>query len=352
MFISLNKLLSFCRIRAFVGTLFSRIHENKNTKHAAKLHAVENLRFSTTSSTNAYSNWSVLHLVDASPWPIFTSLNVLALTLSLVSYMHRYNGGWRLLLLSLLFVMYSMYVWFRDISRESLGGHHTKPVVSGLQLGMMLFILTECMFFVGLLWAYLNAGLMPTVSIGLSWPPEGIISVDWQRKPLVNTALLFTSFLTANVAKYAMDIGNKEICKNSLIQTILLGVLFTFYQWKEYGHTAFTMSDSVYGSNFFLTTGFHGFHVIVGVVFLIVALLQIKTTTPESQQTLTLSILYWHFVDVVWIALMLIVYIWGSPEAPFRIPNEALLPFYIPFPEYLSYIDIALDTFSALGKPK
>lgn len=260
----------------------------------------------------SHSNWSVIHLVDPSPWPIFTSINILALALSFVSFVHRYTIGPRLLLLSLLFLCYSMFVWWRDISRESLAGCHTKPVVSGLQLGMMLFILTEAMFFVGLLWAYLNAGLMPTVQIGLQWPPEGIQVVDWQRKPLLNTALLFTSYLTANAARYAMDLGDRKQCQSRLIQTILLGVFFTFYQYKEYGHAAFTMSDSVYGSNFFLTTGFHGFHVFVGVVFLIVALLQLNTSTPDRSQALTLSIWYWHFVDVVWIALMLIVYIWGG----------------------------------------
>lgn len=252
------------------------------------------------------------HLVDPSPWPALTSFCMLCLTLSLVMYFHKYPAGGLLLSFALLGLTYVASLWWRDVMRESLQNHHTSKVKQGLHLGMILFIVSEAVFFVGLLWAFLHAALMPTVNIGMAWPPVGIVPVDWTRRPSLNTVLLATSYFSANAAKHAMDLGNKKACAMNLILTIGLGVLFTLYQYLEYSDAAFTFSDSIFGSTFFLSTGFHGFHVIVGFLYLAVCLLTLKSAAPNKSTALDLAVLYWHFVDLVWVLIFTLVYVWGG----------------------------------------
>nr|YP_009746597.1 cytochrome c oxidase subunit 3 [Jenufa perforata]QII41619.1 cytochrome c oxidase subunit 3 [Jenufa perforata] len=269
-------------------------------------------------STTAVSHRKThpFHLVDPSPWPICMSVSVFVMALGLVLSFHGYVESKYILGLGISSVLYMMYVWWRDISRESLLDHHTVKVQSGLQLGMMMFIVTEAMFFFGLLWAFLHAALMPTVQISQTWPPEGIVPVDWTRRPALNSALLATSYFTANLSQYAIQVNQSiKQCRIYLGLTIILGVLFTFYQYLEYNDACFTMSDSVYGCNFFLATGFHGFHVIVGFLFLTVCFLQLNTTTREHSIALQLAVLYWHFVDIVWIAIYGLIYVWGNLQS-------------------------------------
>lgn len=254
------------------------------------------------------------HLVDPSPWPAFSSLSVLMLTLGLVLYFHKYPYSGFALSFGLLSVLYSMFVWWRDVDRESLEGYHLQKVQSGLQLGMILFITSEAAFFVGLIWSFVNAALMPTVQIGQSWPPVGIETVEWTHVPTINTVLLASSYFSANSAQYAMELNLKKECQTRLAVTIALGFLFLAYQWKEYTTASFTISDSVFGSNFYLATGFHGFHVLVGVLYLLVTLTRVQTMTRSNSLSLNLAVLYWHFVDVVWIGIYGIFYIWGSMQ--------------------------------------
>lgn len=251
------------------------------------------------------------HLVDYSPWPAMTSLSVAVLTRGLVLYFHRYaNAGW-VLMFGVLFLVFHMMVWFRDVFREADSGFHSPRVQSGLQLGMYIFITTEIMFFVGLLWAFFHAALMPPIQIGLQWPPVGITPVDWAERPALNTVLLFTSYRTANAAKYGLEQNKRNFSLVNLIRTILLGIQFLRYQYEEYTHASFTISDSVFGSNFYLTTGFHGFHVLVGVLWLTYCLVRFRSQSPEHGLCMQRSILYWHFVDIVWIFLLAGVYLWG-----------------------------------------
>lgn len=252
------------------------------------------------------------HLLDPSPWPLATSLAVLWLALGMVSYFHKYQGSGTVLVLGLLTVIYIASVWWRDVMRESLAGFHTTKVRQGLHLGMILFILSEAMFFVGLLWAFLNAALMPTVQIGMAWPPVGIVPVDWTRRPTLNTVLLGASYFSANAAKHALDQGDRRRCAIALIVTIGLGALFSFYQYLEYSGAAFTFSDSVFGSTFYLSTGFHGMHVILGFLYLAVCLATLGTAGPTRSTALDLAVLYWHFVDLVWILIFTLVYVWGG----------------------------------------
>lgn len=275
------------------------------------------------------------HLVDPSPWPLCMSMSLFVLALGLVLSFHGYNSAKWVLCYGFLCVLYIMYVWWRDISRESLNSNHTTKVQAGLQYGMMLFIVTEAMFFVGLLWSFLHSSFTPTIQINQTWPPEGIIPIDWARRPALNSALLATSYFTANLSLYAMQMKNdRRQCRLYLGLTILLGVLFTNYQYLEYNDASFTMSDSVYGCNFFLATGFHGFHVIVGFLFLTVCFLQLPVTTKKHSLGLQLAVLYWHFVDIVWIAIYGLVYLWGNLQT--ARPTEFCV-------DSMSLLDILLD---------
>jgi cytochrome c oxidase subunit 3 len=260
-------------------------------------------------------NLHPFHLVDASPWPALMALSVLVTALGLIMSFHRYPNALGVLSVGFMLVLYVFFVWWRDVSRESTI-YHTNRVQTGIEWGMMLFITSEAAFFFGLLWAFVHLASQPTVSLGTQWPPEGIIPVDWTRRPLLNTALLFTSYFSANLARYAVEVNNLSMAATQLVITIVLGALFTFYQWLEYTGASFTMSDSAFGSVFYLSTGFHGFHVIVGVLYLTVCLLLIKQTTPSHSLGVRLAVLYWHFVDIVWIALMVIIYYWGSYIRP------------------------------------
>lgn len=255
------------------------------------------------------------HLVDPSPWPALTSLSALWLAIGLVLYFHKYSSGGTVLLGALVTLVYTVSLWWRDVIRESRSFCHTSKVKKGLQWGMMLFIVTEAMFFVGLLWAFLNAALMPTVQIGMAWPPVGIVPVKadtWHDRPILNTWLLLASYFSANAAKHALDNGNKQSCANHLILTIALGAVFSFYQYLEYNEAAFTFSDSVFGSAFYLSTGFHGFHVIVGFLYLTVCLFNLKDASKDNSTALDLAVLYWHFVDIIWLFILVLVYYWGS----------------------------------------
>lgn len=257
------------------------------------------------------------HLVDMSPWPALTSLGVLVTVFGLILSFHKYPNSKLLLCIGLFTLFYVLYLWWRDLFRESRSHYHTTKVQTGLHLGMILFISTEAMFFVGLLWGFIHFASQPSIYLGTQWPPEGIIPVEWNGRPLLNTALLFASYFSANVARYAVEENKLNLAYTNLVITVFLGLLFTFYQYLEYTSAAFTMSDSVFGSVFYLATGFHGFHVIVGVLFLFVCLLRLKETTPNHSVGLKLAVLYWHFVDIVWIFLMGIIYYWGSYKKHF-----------------------------------
>jgi len=259
------------------------------------------------------------HLVDPSPWPILTSLSTLWLTISFVLWFHCYENAGSVLISAIVCLVYTVSLWWRDVFRENLEGHHTDTVIKGIHLGMLLFILTEAMFFVGLLWSFLHAALMPTVQIGMTWPPLGIVPVradTWHARPILNTWLLLASFFTANNAMSALNNDdNPERSRVFLLITIALGLMFAVYQYLEYNEAAFTFSDSIFGSAFYLVTGFHTFHVLVGVIFFVVVLFNFQDPDldiPLENVALNLAVLYFHFVDIVWIFVLTIVYIWGG----------------------------------------
>lgn len=255
------------------------------------------------------------HIVDPSPWPYVASISALGLTTGSVLYFQSYKYGDLLMLFSFFMILLVMYVWWRDIVREaSYQGHHTLVVQKGLRYGMILFILTEVVFFISFFWGFFHTALAPEISIGAVWPPIGLQVISAFDVPLLNTALLLSSGATVTWAHHAMIAGDRKNTLLGLSLTIFLGVIFSLFQAYEYYEASFSIADSVYGSLFYMATGFHGFHVLIGTTFLAVCLYRIYDYhfTKHHHNGFEASIWYWHFVDYVWIFLFISVYWWGG----------------------------------------
>lgn len=249
------------------------------------------------------------HLVDASAWPMLSAFAAGAFCVGILLYMH--NKGTTGLFLGLAFVLLCMFGWWRDVVKESRTSAHTPVVQIGLRLGVVLFIASEVMFFAAFFWAYFNASLLP---VGGVWPPEGIKTFDPLDLPLLNTLILLLSGTTVTWAHHALLHGDREGLKNGLMWSVVLGVLFLGCQALEYSHAAFSIKDGIYPSTFFLATGFHGFHVFIGTVFLAVCYFRsLKGDFTEKQHVgFEAAAWYWHFVDVVWLFLFVSIYIFGA----------------------------------------
>ncbi|KAI5382353.1 Cytochrome c oxidase subunit 3 (mitochondrion) [Lathyrus oleraceus] len=255
------------------------------------------------------------HLVDPSPWPISGSLGALATTVGGVMYMHSFQGGATLLSLGLIFILYTMFVWWRDVLREStLEGHHTKVVQLGPRYGSISFIVSEVMFLFAFFRASSHSSLAPTVEIGGIWPPKGIGVLDPREIPFLNTPILLSSGAAVTWAHHAILAGKEKRAVYALVATVSLALVFTGFQGMEYYQAPFTISDSIYGSTFFLATGFHGFHVIIGTLFLIICGIRqyLGHLTKEHHVGFEAAAWYWHFVDVVRLFPFFSIYWWGG----------------------------------------
>jgi len=253
------------------------------------------------------------HLVEPSPWPILGSISALFITIGTTSWIHNYSYITLPLGLSLMLLV--MFQWWRDIVREgTFQGYHTSFVVNGLRWGIILFILSEVCFFFGFFWAFFHSSLAPTPEIGCVWPPSGITIINPFSVPLLNTAILLSSGVTVTWAHHRLIAGSRKNALYALVLTILLGLYFTILQASEYYEAPFSIADRVYGSTFFVTTGFHGLHVIIGTSFLFVCLLRtfLHHFSTSHHFGFEAAAWYWHFVDVVWIFLYICIYWWGS----------------------------------------
>ncbi|RIK92535.1 MAG: cytochrome c oxidase subunit 3 [Proteobacteria bacterium] len=253
------------------------------------------------------------HLVDPSPWPVIGSLSAFIMAVGAIVAMH--DGPSWVFYLGVAGVLYTMYAWWRDVVNEGeFQGFHTPVVQIGLRYGMILFIASEVMFFLAWFWAYFNASLFPNEAMGNIWPPQGIETFDPWHLPLVNTLILLLSGTTVTWAHHALLHNNRKGLVQGLVCTVLLGAAFTAIQAYEYQHAAFSFAGNIYGSTFFMATGFHGAHVIIGTIFLAVCLLRaIKGHfKPDHHFGLEAAAWYWHFVDVVWLFLFACIYVWGS----------------------------------------
>lgn len=255
------------------------------------------------------------HLVEPSPWPLVASFALLTLTVSGVMTMHGYAFGGYLSLIGFLSILGTMIFWFRDIIAEgTYQGCHTFAVQKGLTIGVALFIVSEVFFFLSIFWAFFHSSLAPTVELGGHWPPKGIEAINAFELPLLNTVLLLSSGATVTYAHHSLIQGNRKETINGLIFTIILAMIFTGLQGFEYYTAPFTISDGAFGSTFYFATGFHGLHVIIGTLFIATMFWRIVASqlTDHHHVGFESSILYWHFVDVVWLFLYCAVYWWGS----------------------------------------
>jgi cytochrome c oxidase subunit III len=267
------------------------------------------------------------HLVDPSPWPIIGATSALAITAGGVYWI---RGGTSLIAIAgVIGIVYVMIAWWRDVINEAEHqGHHTKVVQLHLRYGMILFIASEVMFFVAWFWAYFDAALlagdeqqyMRDQLLGGHWPPvpteDGRFksTFDPWHLPLLNTLILLTSGTTVTWAHHALLENDRKGLIQGLWLTVILGVAFTCVQAYEYTHAAFTYGGHIYGSTFFMATGFHGAHVIIGTIFLTVCLVRayLGHFKPDHHFGFEAAAWYWHFVDVVWLFLFVFIYVWGA----------------------------------------
>ena len=257
------------------------------------------------------------HLVNPSPWPFVGSLSALVLVLGGVMYLHEVAAGPIVLLLGLAGVITTMVGWWRDVVAESRHGEHTDIVAKGLRLGMVLFITSEVFFFVAFFWAFFWGALVPPETVAQTWPPEGVPPLPTWDIPFLNTLILLLSGTTVTWAHHAIRQGDQPTAAKALLITVVLGLIFTGFQVYEYVHLVhegMNITTGIYGSTFYMATGFHGFHVLVGTTFLFVCLMRAwyGHFKPNKHVGFEAAAWYWHFVDVVWLFLFVCVYWWGG----------------------------------------
>jgi cytochrome c oxidase subunit III len=264
------------------------------------------------------------HLVNPSPWPFVGAMAAFITAIGAIIWMHGKTSA--VMYVGLALVLYTMFMWWRDVIKEAHNGDHTPVVSLHLRYGMLMFIASEVMFFVAWFWAFFDASLFSgepiqaarVAATGGIWPPKETEIFDPWHLPLLNTIILLTSGTTVTWAHHALLHNDRKGLIQGLLLTIGLGAIFTCVQAYEYAHAAFAFNrdngGNIYGSTFFMATGFHGFHVLIGTIFLIVCLFRAMKGhfTPQQHFGFEAAAWYWHFVDVVWLFLFAAVYIWGG----------------------------------------
>lgn len=252
----------------------------------------------------------IFHLVTFSPWPLIISLRLFNNLISIIIWFYRLNY---LIIISIPCTLLCIFQWWRDVTREStFQGWHTISVYNGLRIGILLFIISEIFFFISFFWSYFHSSLSPSIEIGQLWPPLGITPFNPFDIPLINTIILISSGITVTWAHHSILNKNFKERLKRLTLTIILGIYFTSLQIIEYFESPFSIRDSVYGSTFFLATGFHGIHVIIGTLFLFICLIRINVLHFRNIHHFGFEAAawYWHFVDVVWLFLYVSIYWW------------------------------------------
>ena len=253
------------------------------------------------------------HLVRPSPWPLLGSSTALMMMGGAVAYMHG-AGPW-FLIAGFLGVLLVMAGWWRDVLHEAVVENaHSAIVKIGLRYGMALFIASEVMFFAAFFWAFFDSAIFPKDAIKNTWPPPGIKPMDPFHFPLLMTMVLLLSGCTVTWAHHEVMEGRNKELKQGLLATVLLGIFFTCIQVFEYTNSPFPFRGGIFASTFYMATGFHGFHVLVGTIFLAVCLWRAARNQfqPRSHFGFEAAAWYWHFVDVVWLLLFVSIYVWGN----------------------------------------
>ncbi len=278
-----------------------------------------NIEYTTTGKPHPY------HLVRPNIWPLISAFAGGFFAVTMLMYFPGYRealaaGGTELPfpwmpMLGVTSILICMFFWWKDVIYESVVERaHTKIAEVGLRYGMALFISSEVMFFFAFFWAFFSASLFPTEAIGYVWPPVDIHTIPAFGLPFLMTMILLLSGCTVTWAHHAILEGDNKNAIKALGMTVCLGVLFLGFQVYEYAHAHFGFTEGIFPSTFFMATGFHGFHVLVGTIFLFVCYRRAKKGhfTPEHHFGFEAAAWYWHFVDVVWLFLFVSVYFWGS----------------------------------------
>nr|YP_001837116.1 cytochrome c oxidase subunit III [Walchia hayashii]BAG24172.1 cytochrome oxidase subunit 3 [Walchia hayashii] len=253
------------------------------------------------------------HLVNPSPWPITGAMSAMMMTLSTVIMMYKKNNT--MMMMATTLSMITFFSWSKDILTESsMEGQHSKKTSSTLKLGMILFIVSEVFLFVSMFWAFFHSSMSPSMEVGMIWPPKNIFPFNYEEIPMTNTIILVSSGGTLTMSHHLLLKKSIKMSATMLMITVNLGITFTAMQLIEYMESKFSINDSVFGASFFMATGLHGAHVIVGSTFLTVVLFQMKNLKSMTYQFLSFEMAawYWHFVDVVWLFLLISIYWWGS----------------------------------------
>nr|YP_009905717.1 cytochrome c oxidase subunit III [Ochetellus glaber]QGW36343.1 cytochrome c oxidase subunit III [Ochetellus glaber] len=251
------------------------------------------------------------HLVSMSPWPILISFSLMNNLIMIICWFHKMNNYY--IMLTIPSTILCIYQWWRDVTREAtFQGCHTQIVYKGMRMGMILFIISEILFFFSFFWAFFHSSLSPTTEIGQTWPPLGIMPFNPFDIPLLNTIILISSGLTVTWTHHSILTMNFKESSFSLLITIILGIYFSTLQLIEYIEAPFSISDSIYGSSFFIATGFHGLHVIIGTLFLLSMYYRLNINHFSSLHHFGFEAAawYWHFVDVIWLFLYISIYWW------------------------------------------
>ncbi|ABD46476.1 cytochrome c oxidase subunit 3 [Neorickettsia sennetsu] len=262
------------------------------------------------------------HVLSPSPWPIFTAASSFGMLASAAFFMHSFPYSQFALFSCTVLLLACMFYWWRDVIAEGVTGKaHTSVVRRGLRIGMVLFLFTEVMFFFTFFWSIFKAWLDPAYvmdgpwpGVRLTWPPEGIVAVNPWNLPLLNTMVLLLSGASMTWAHHSVLKGDNDGVVKGLLYTVVLGLIFTCLQGYEYYHSAFALAEegykAIYSSNFYIATGFHGLHVIIGTIFLAVCYFRARDGqfTAQNHLGLEFAAWYWHFVDVVWLFLFVFLY--------------------------------------------
>nr|YP_010561846.1 cytochrome c oxidase subunit 3 [Colossendeis brevirostris]UYX57807.1 cytochrome c oxidase subunit 3 [Colossendeis brevirostris] len=253
------------------------------------------------------------HLVNQSPWPLTGAIGGMIMLVGLIELI--YSNSILMMMMGIIILTLTMYQWWRDVIREAtFQGHHTSNVNEGMRLGMILFIVSEIMFFFSFFWTFFHSSLSPSIEIGMMWPPLNIKMFNPLSIPLLNTLILISSGVTVTWSHHSIINNNFKNAKNALLMTVILGMYFSILQGWEYFEAPFSFSDSCFGSTFFMATGFHGLHVIIGSVFLLISLSRLSNFHYNLMNHFGFEAAawYWHFVDVVWLFLYISIYWWGK----------------------------------------
>nr|ACT80222.1 cytochrome c oxidase subunit III [Mayetiola destructor] len=253
------------------------------------------------------------HLVNNSPWPLMSALSVMIILMGSVNMFQK-----KMLMLNILGTLITlmiMFQWWRDVTRESTyQGLHSNNVFNGMKMGMILFIISEVLFFFSFFWSFFHLSLTQMIELGMTWPPMGIMVFNPFLIPLLNTIILLTSGISITWSHHSLITNNYKQFMISMFITIILAIYFTMLQEYEYKEASFNISDSSYGSTFFMATGFHGIHVLIGTMFLFICFLRnlFIHFSINHHFGFEAAAWYWHFVDIVWLFLYLTIYWWGN----------------------------------------